>query len=639
MNAPQTPGAGDGSHNKPRPRTQRARPYTAHPRQFRKPLRGGPSESQRTRMRAGHSSMERRNHSQRNAPPRNQTIEKTTLPLLDEDTIRIIPLGGVEEVGRNMAAVELKEGIFVVDAGFQFVSEDVAPGIDYILPNTRYLEENKQRILGLFITHGHLDHIGGIPFILDRIGNPPVYTQHLTSLMIKKRHEEFPHLPAMRIHVMEPGGRVIVGGVTIKTFPVTHSIPDSMGLSIQTKHGNIVISGDLRLEHENEIPTEKEEMNWGALGKDKNILFIADSTNAEKDGFSIPEARVYKTIEDIVKNVKGRLIIGTFSSQFERMIRIIQTAEKYGKKIVTEGRSIKTNIEIAQRGNIFTPKPGTIIPSEQIGDYPPDKIVVIATGSQGEESAALMRIATKKHKTISFTERDTIVLSSSVIPGNEVRVQKLKDNLLRHGVHLIHYRSSDVHSTGHGNTGELVWMQKKVHPTFFMPAYGYHSMLRYHAAAQIASGFPKENVIIADNGMVIEIKNGTELSIRKEKVPSGPMMVDGFTIGDMQEVVIRDRQSLASDGMFVIIATVNLRTGQLKKSPDIISRGFIYLRESQGLLSETRLLIKKSVEDLASGMNPIDLEYIKANLTDTVERYLFQKTSKRPMVIPVLIGV
>jgi ribonuclease J len=226
-----------------------------------------------------------------------------------------------------------------------------------------------------------------------------------------------------------------------------------------------------------------------------------------------------------------------------------------------------------------------------------------------------------------------------VIPGNEISVQKLKDNLLRYGLTLLHYRSSDVHSTGHGNTGELVWMRSQVNPKFFMPGYGYHSMLRYHASAQVAAGFPKENVIIADNGIVIEIKNGTDLNIRKEKVPAGPMMVDGFTIGDMQEVVIRDRQALASDGMFVIIATVNLRTGQLKKSPDIISRGFIYLRESQNLLAETRLLVKKTTEDLANGMNPIDLEYIKTNLTDTVERYLFQKTNKRPMVIPVLIGV
>ncbi len=577
-------------------------------------------------------------------PPREELketpeAERIKLPPLDADTVRIIPIGGVEEVGRNMCLIELREGILVFDVGFQFVSEESAPGVDYILPNTRYLEENKKRILGVFITHGHLDHIGGIPYIIDRIGNPPIYTQYLTSLMIKKRQEEFPHLPALDLRVLEPGGSVNVGGVTVKSFPVTHSIPDSMGLLVQTKHGNIVISGDLRLEHNDGVPSEKEFKNWGAVGKNTNLLFIADSTNAEREGFSIPEARVHQTIEDIIKTVKGRLIIGTFSSQFERMIHIIRVAEKFGKKIVTEGRAIKTNIEIAERGNIFTPKPGTVIPAEQIGDYPPDKIVVIATGSQGEESAALMRIATKKHKTISFTERDTVVLSSSVIPGNEVRVQTLKDNLLRHGVTLIHYRSSDVHSTGHGNTGELVWMREQVKPRFFMPAYGYYSMLKYHANAQIAAGFPKGNVIIPDNGSIIEIQNGTSWRVRKEKIPANPMMVDGFAIGDMQEVVIRDRKSLAEDGMFVIIATVNLRSGTLKKSPDIISRGFVYLRESQNLLSESRLLIKKTVEDLAAGMNPIDLEYIKTNLTDTVERYLFQKTSKRPMVIPVLIGV
>ncbi len=575
-------------------------------------------------------------------------LDRVVLPPLDPDTIRIMPVGGVEEVGRNMMIFELPQGIIISDAGFQFVSEEATPGVDYILPNTRYLEEHKDRILGLFITHGHLDHIGGIPYIIDRIGNPPIFTQYLTSLMIKKRQEEFPHIADIDLRVMEPGGRVSISlpgktnpedFVTVKTFPVTHSIPDAMGLSIETKHGNIVISGDLRLEHEDSIPTEKEKKNWGKIGADKNLIFIADSTNAERDGFSIPESRVYTTLEDIIKNVKGRLIIGTFSSQFERMIHIIKVCENLGKKIVTEGRSIRTNIEIAEHANIFKPKPGTIITAEQVADYPADRIVVIATGSQGEETAALMRIANKKHKSITFTDRDTIVLSSSVIPGNEVRVQKLKDNLLRHGVNLIHYRSSDVHSTGHGNTGELVWMRQQVNPTFFMPAYGYFSMLKYHANAQIGSGFPKENVVMADNGSVIEIKNGTSLTVRKEKIPANPMMVDGFAIGDMQEVVIRDRQMLAEDGMFVIIATVNLRTGTLKKSPDIISRGFVYLRESQGLLSETRLLIKKTTEDLAAGMNPVDLEYIKTNLTDTVERYLFQKTSKRPMVIPVLIGV
>lgn len=608
----------------------------------RGPARGGGHGGHGPRRGGPHSRMPQQRAEHRHI--REATSETVTLPPLGPDTVRIIPLGGVEEVGRNMTIVETDAGIIVVDAGFQFVSEESAPGVDYILPNVRYLEDNKDRIIGLFITHGHLDHIGGIPYVIEHMGNPPIYTQYLTSLMIKKRQEEFAHLATLDLRVVEPGGSVMVGRpdgaqMTVKTFPVTHSIPDSMGISIVTKHGNIVISGDLKLEHVDGIATPKEQENWGNLGKDRNIMFIADSTNAEKDGFSIPESRVYETIEGIIKNVKGRLIIGTFASQFERMVHIIRMAEKYGKKIVTEGRSIKTNIEIAQRANIFVPQPGTFIDAQDIGDYPADKIVVIATGAQGEESAALMRIATKKHKYITFTERDTIVLSSSVIPGNEISVQKLKDNLLRYGLNLMHYRSSDVHSTGHGNTGELIWMREQVHPNFFMPAYGYHSMLRYHATAQINAGFPKERTIISDNGMVIEITNGTELNIRKEKLPSNPMMVDGFTIGDMQEVVIRDRQSLASDGMFVIIATVNLRTGTLKKSPDIISRGFIYLRESQTLLAEARLLVKKNVEDMASGMNPVDLEYIKANLTDTVERYLFQKTNKRPMVIPVLIGV
>ncbi len=672
MNVTPTPNPHGGPADRRSPRRIRARPFTAvpsrdpgrrsapahaegggkpperRPAHRTGPHRGAPSFGPRGRGgRARHPARRDR----RPTPPRRSieardpnALDRVILPPLDEDTVRIIPLGGVEEVGRNMIAFELPQGIVIADAGFQFVSEGATPGIDYILPNTRWLEENKDRILGLFITHGHLDHIGAIPFIIDRIGNPPIYTQYLTSLMIKKRQEEFPHLPEINLRVMESGGRVQValpGGapVTVKAFSVTHSIPDSMGISIETKHGNIVISGDLRLEHEDGIPTEKEEKNWGELGRNRNLLFIADSTNAEREGFSIPESRVYKTIEDIITNVKGRLIIGTFSSQFERMIHIITVCEKLGKKIVTEGRSIRTNIEIAERANIFTPKPGTMIQAEDIPNYPADKIVVIATGSQGEDTAALMRIATGKHKSIAFTERDTIVLSSSVIPGNEVRVQKLKDNLLRHGVSLIHYRSSDVHSTGHGNTGELVWMRQKVNPKFFMPAYGYYSMLRYHANAQIAAGFPRENVVLSDNGNVIELRNGTTMQIRKEKIPANPMMVDGFSIGDIQEVVIRDRQMLAEDGMFVIIATVNLRTGTLKKSPDIISRGFVYLRESQGLLSETRLLVKKTTEDLAARMNPVDLEYIKTNLTDTVERYLFQKTSKRPMVIPVLIGV
>ncbi|MSU74487.1 ribonuclease J [Candidatus Kaiserbacteria bacterium] len=556
-------------------------------------------------------------------------------------TVRIIPLGGVEEVGRNMTAVEVGAtgDILVFDAGFQFVSEDTSPGVDYILPNTKYLEKNAARVKGVIITHGHLDHIGGIPFILPRFGTPPIYTQNLTSIMIQRRQEEYPDVPKSEMIVVEVGQSVTIGSTKVKFFPVTHSIPDSMGCSIETPQGNVVITGDLKLDHNDGIPSEREQKTWGALAKDKNIFFIADSTNAERDGFSIPEKRVIQTLEDIIKTVSGRLIIGTFASQFERMIHIMETAEKLGKKIVTEGRSIKNNLEIAEKTGLLKINKDTLIPAQDISNYPPDKIVILSTGAQGEEFAALMRIATKQHKYITLTERDTIVLSSSVIPGNEISVQKLKDNLYRHNVTLIHYKSSDVHSTGHGNTGELVWINKQVNAKFFMPAYGYRSMTTCHAKAVEQSGFPRENIILADNGTVIDIENGETMNVHKQKVPSAPMVVDGFNIGDIQEVVIRDRQSLAKDGMFVIIASVNLKTGKLRKSPDIISRGFVYLRESQNLLNEGRILIKKTIEDSTRNMNPIDLDYVKNNLTDVMAGFLFQRTNKAPMVIPVLIGM
>lgn len=558
---------------------------------------------------------------------------------VDEKTVRVVPLGGVEEVGRNMLAFEVGNDIFVSDVGFQFTSEDSAPGVDYILPNTAYLEKNAHRVRAVFITHGHLDHIGGIPFLMMRFGNPPIYTKQLSATMILKRQEEYPDMPALNMVVVDDWQTHTIGSTKVKFFPVTHSIPDSMGIMIDTPYGNIVITGDLKLEHVDGVPVPDEVERWSKIGAEKNLLFIGDSTRAEVDGFSIPDKKVNETLEAIIKTVSGRLIIGTFASQFERMVSIIEISERYGKKIVLEGRSIKTNLEIAQKLGLVNLKKETIIPAQEIGDYPPDKIVILATGAQGEEFAALMRIATKQHKNITLNERDTVVLSSSVIPGNEISVQRLKDNLYRNKITLIHYRSSDVHSGGHGHTGELVWINQKVGAKYFMPAYGYYSMTFCHAKAVEQAGLPREQIILAENGTVADIVEGMSVRIHKDKVPSSPLIVDGFAIGDMQEVVIRDRQMLAKDGMFVIIATVNLKTGKLRKSPDIISRGFVYLRESQDLLNQARLLIKKTVEDSTQGMNPVDLDYVKNTLTDTMAGYLFSRTNKAPMVIPVLIGV
>ncbi len=562
------------------------------------------------------------------------------LPDLFSENIRIVPLGGVEEVGKNMMLIEYCNDILIFDAGVQFTTEEEAPGIDYIIPNTKYLEERKEKIKGLIVTHGHLDHIGGIPYIIEKIGNPPIYTSELTSIMIKKKMEDFPTHPPLNFKIVEAGEKIKLGDLKVRFFPVTHSIPESLGTSVETPYGNIIITGDLKLEHADGIPSEREEIVWDEIGKDKNLLLIADSTNVEKPGYSMPEKIVYDNIEQIIKNTKGRLVIGTFASQFERMIKIIEIAEKYGKKIVTEGRSIKINIEIAKLVKLFEPKQGTIISAKEVESYPPDRIVVLATGSQGEEFAALMRMALKQHKYIHLDERDTVILSSSIIPGNEMSVRRLEDNLYRHNLKIIHYRTSDVHSTGHGNAQELAWIHQKVRAKFFMPAYGHHSMLKVHAEIAKSLGFPAENIIVPDDGSIVEIQNkGTEIKLLKEKAPSGIVMVDGFSIGNIQEVVIRDRQNLAQDGIFVIIVMVDLTTGKLKKSPDIISRGFIYLRESQDLLKQARYLIRQTVERTIKGAHPVEFDFVKKEVTDDISRYLFQMTNKRPVVIPVILKV
>lgn len=558
----------------------------------------------------------------------------------DEDTVRIIPMSGVEEIGRNMNIIETKDDIIVIDAGFQFVSEESnAPGINYILPNVQYLEERKHKIRALVVTHGHLDHIGGIPFIMERIGNPPIYTQYLTSLMILKRQEEFPQMEPIQMNVVKEGESFTVGKTKIKTFPVTHSIPDAMGVGIETKHGDIVVTGDIKLVHEDGEVVVEERESWEKVGLNNNLALLCDSTNAERAGFSATEQRVFQTLEEIIRAAQGRLIIGTFASQFDRLINVIKVCEELGKKVVLEGRSMKTNVEIALHAKLMEVDPKVFITANDMSDYPSDKIVVLSTGAQGEEFAALMRMATNKHKFITLTERDTIVLSSSVIPGNEVAVQKLRDNISRMNVKIVNFQGSHVHASGHGNAGELVWVHQAVKPKYLVPVHGHHAFLKAHMYAAVENGFPRENVVVPDNGTIIDIKNGTEMEVLPVKAPTELLMVDGFTVGARQEVVLRDRQSLAEDGMFVIIATVNSKNGKLRKSPDIISRGFVYLRENQQLLSEARVLIKKTVERQTERMHPIDLELVKDEVADTISGFLMQKTQKSPMVIPVLIGV
>lgn len=580
----------------------------------------------------------------RQHPPARR-LEKTQkkVPPLEPGNIRIIPLGGVEEIGKNMTVIEYGNDIVVIDIGLAFPTEET-PGVDYIIPDINYLEENRARVRGVIITHGHLDHTGGIPYVMNRIGNPPLYTRNLTSLFIKKRMDEFPHLPPLNMIIVENNSRIKIGAIPVRFFGVTHTIPDSMGVIIETPHGLIVNPGDFKLDLDkvDGVPTPEEESTYQIFDQEKTLLLLADSTNIENPGFSVPERETHKNLEEIIKNIHGRLIIGTFASQLERMIKIIGAVEKYGRKLVIEGRSMKTNVEVATLAGMLTVKKGTIIPAQEVGNYPEDKIVVLATGAQGEEFAALMRMATRTHKFFRFKKGDTVLLSSSIIPGNEIMVQKLKDNIARQGAKIISYRTSEVyiHSSGHGNRGEIEWLHRKIKPKFFVPIHGSHHKLRLHSELALELGMPEENIVVPDNGMVIEVSaQGEKIMALKEKASSNLIMVDGMGKNSVKDVVVKDRVLLAQEGIFVIIALINIRTGKIIKSPDIISRGFVYLKESQDLLRSVRILAKKKIEDTTAKMHPINFDYVKNVVREEIGRFLYQKTHNRPIVLPVLIEV
>ncbi|MEK7190487.1 MAG: ribonuclease J [Patescibacteria group bacterium] len=600
----------------------------------------------------------KKRYGQKNAPrpfgsksqyKNSNTANNARIPPPETGVIRIIPLGGVEEIGKNMTVVEIGEDIIVIDAGMHF-SNEATPGVDYVIPNTTYLEERKDKIRALIITHGHLDHIGGVPLVLSRIGNPPVYSRNLSILMMRKRQAEFPHLPPMKENIVEKDSVITCGKIKVRFFGVTHTIPDSMGIIIETENGWIVTPGDYKLDQVDGIVSKEEEKEYSIFDKAKVLLLMTDSTNIENEGFSLPEIKVHQGLENLIRKINGRIIIAAFASHITRLAHVVKTAEALGKKIALDGRSMRTNIEVAIEAGLFAPKKGAIIPIEEANNYPPNKVVILMTGAQGEEFASLNRAANKTHTKFSLHKGDTIILSASIVPGNELQVQKMKDGLTRQGVRIISYRTAGedfVHATGHGNQEDIKWLHRKTHPKFFIPIHGWHSMLVRHKELALELGMSEENIVVPDNGSIIEISpDGENLITRKDHAPSGAMMVDGASISDTQDVVIRDRVMLAQDGMFVIIALLDLKNRKLKKSPDLISRGFVYLKENQELLRQVRIIIKKSVEEAMAKMpaislsgNMMDFDLIKADLGESISKFLYQKTAKRPLVIPVILSI
>jgi len=554
-----------------------------------------------------------------------------------QSNLRIIPLGGLGEVGRNMMLFEYEREILIIDMGLGFPEENM-PGIDCIIPNVGYLKNKTKNILGAVITHGHYDHIGAIPYLIEKIGNPPFFTSVLTRGIILKRQEDFPHLPKLDITTIKNGDKIKLGPFNLESFSQNHNIPGNLGFFIKTPVGNILVTSDFKFDQNpvNELPTDFKKLE--TLGRRGILLLISDSTNAEETGHSLSEKTIEQNLDEIFKKTKGRIIAATFASLLNRIQQLITLSEKYGRKVCVEGYSMKTNVEIARNLKYLKIKKGTLIKAKEIADYSDARITVICTGAQGEGQAVLMRIANREHKFIHLKKGDTIIFSSSVVPGNERTVQVLKDEFYRRGTKVYHYKMMDIHAGGHAHQEELKEMINIMKPKFFLPAYGQFSMLVTHAEIAQRAGISSKNIILAENGQIINL-NRQKVFIDKKTVPSNYIMVDGLGVGDVGEVVLRDRQMLAQDGMFVIVAVVDRQTGQIKGSPDIISRGFVYLRESKELLAQTRRKVIIIVNRAAGSGGAVNWVYVKDEIRNKIGQFLFSKTKRRPIILPVVIEV
>jgi ribonuclease J len=562
---------------------------------------------------------------------KNKQTQKT------EQRLRIIPLGGQEEVGRNMTVFEYGNDIVIIDMGVQFPEEDM-PGIDYIIPNISYLQGKEKNIRGVVFSHGHLDHIGAAPILLEKLGYPPIIGRPLTLALIKNRLEDHKKGSAKQLRTMlvrNVNERVRLGKFMARFFPVDHSIMDAIGVILETPHETVIHPGDWTYE---EDPIGRRKVQYHQLAKLRRpTILMLESLGATNTHPRVPERVMYDNLQRLIREAPGRIIIGTFSSQIERIKQVLEYAEKIGKKVALDGYSMKMNTEVAKQLGYIKVKKETLVLIDKINRYPDKQIIVVCTGAQGEGNAVLSRIVNGQHRFVQIQKNDTIVFSSSVIPGNERTIQRLKDNLYRLSDNVVHSDIMDVHSSGHGTAEDITTILRQIKPDYFLPVYANHYFLKEAEKLAIRDGFRKENIFILDNGSVLEFDHGHP-KFSNKKVPTSYVFVDGLGIGDISHVVLRDRQMLAEDGMFVVIVKIDAETGKLINSPDIISRGFIYMKENKRLLDQAREKIKKLLKD-RDPRTAADEAFIKNKIRDVLGQFLYSKTERRPMVLPVVIEV
>lgn len=548
--------------------------------------------------------------------------------------VRIIPLGGLNEIGKNITAIEYKNDIVVIDCGLKFPDEDMF-GIDIVIPDINYLLNNKERVTGIFLTHGHEDHIGALPYVLKQL-NVPVYGTTLTLGILETKLKEHGLLSTTELIRVKPRDVIKLNSVSVEFIKTNHSIADSVAIAVHTPLGVVLHTGDFKIDYTPIDGQQTDFARFAELGKKGVLALLADSTNVEKPGYTMSERVVGESFNRIFAKVEGRIIVATFASNIHRIQQIIDASRIYGKKIAVSGRSMENIVQVAIELGYLEFEEGMLVGIDQINKYTNDKVVIITTGSQGEPMAALSRMAACDHRKISIIKGDTVIISATPIPGNEKLVSKVINQLFKQGAEVIYKSLDGIHVSGHACQEELKLMQALVKPRYFLPVHGEYRHLKQHGELAMSLGLPKENLIIMENGDIIEANRS---AIKKNgSVISGQIFVDGLGVGDVGNIVLRDRKYLSQDGIVTVVVTLSRENNAVVAGPDIISRGFVYVRESEGLMDEAKEIVRKVLLNCEEKKIK-DWATLKSRIRDELRSFLYEKTKRRPMILPIIMEI